>query len=171
MAAAASSMRVIPTRTRGRESTCAGAGGRTECPADTRYGVTLVRQVSTTRCVQGSTWGTNQNAGWVDRGCRGEFQIGSAAVGGETTKRITCGNPAGQQVTCPTSGSATGVRLVRDLSYGRCQEGQSWGHTDCSSGSTAGAGPIRGHLPRCQWSRAVAGRRGRNPADQLRVVY
>jgi hypothetical protein len=119
-----------PYANAGERVTCAGTGGRTECPADTRYGVTLVRQVSSTRCVQGSTWGTSQNAIWVDRGCRGEFQIGSGAAGGETTKRITCGNPAGQQVTCPTNGSATGVRLVRDLSYGRCQEGQSWGHTD-----------------------------------------
>jgi hypothetical protein len=33
-------------------------------------------------------------------------------------------------VTCPTDGYATGVRLVRDLSGGRCREGSTWGSTD-----------------------------------------
>ncbi len=116
----------------GERVTCAGTG-RTECPADTRYGVTLVRKLSQASCVEGSGWGLGTSAIWVDRGCRAEFQVGSPPAGGgvgPTAQTVTCGAAGGQQVTCRTGGYATGVRLVRDLSGGRCQQGQNWGYTD-----------------------------------------
>ena len=114
----------------GERVTCAGTG-RTECPAETRYGVTLVRRLSDAACVEGRSWGSGEGAIWVDRGCRAEFQVGSATEGGAgTTDTVTCGATSGQQVTCRTGGYATGVRLVRDLSGGRCREGSTWGHTD-----------------------------------------
>ena len=114
----------------GERVTCAGSG-RTECPADTRYGVTLVRKLSEAACTEGQTWGYDANAVWVDRGCRAEFQIAAAPAGGETTtETVTCGATTGLQVTCRTNGYATEVTLVRDLSTGRCREGQTWGHTD-----------------------------------------
>jgi Protein of unknown function (DUF3011) len=49
---------------------------RNWCNVDTRGGVRLYRQKSDSPCVQGRTWGYNRNGIWVDRGCRGEFQIG-----------------------------------------------------------------------------------------------
>jgi hypothetical protein len=114
----------------GERVTCAGSG-RTECPADTRYGVTLVRKLSTAACTEGRTWGHGENMIWVDQGCRAEFQVGSAASSeGSTTTSVTCGTTTGQQVTCATSGYATRVTLARDLSNGRCREGTSWGYTD-----------------------------------------
>jgi hypothetical protein len=119
-----------PLRTPGRQVTCAGSG-RTECPADTRYGVTLVRKLSQAACTEGRTWGYDASVIWVDQGCRAEFQVVAAAAGGgSTTTSATCGTTAGQQATCATNGYATEVRLLRDLSTGRCREGQSWGHTD-----------------------------------------
>lgn len=115
----------------GERVTCAGSG-RTECPADTRYGVTLVRRLSQAACTEGSTWGYSDNVVWVDRGCRAEFQIGSAPdAGGETTtETLTCGATTGLQVTCRTGGYATAVRMVRDLSGGRCRVDATWGFTD-----------------------------------------
>jgi hypothetical protein len=92
-----------------------------------------VRQLSKATCGEGRTWGTSQEAVWVDRGCRGEFLIGSASGGGGETPspaRVTCGSTTGQQVTCRTNGYATNVRLVRDLSGGLCRQGQNWGYTD-----------------------------------------
>jgi len=121
-----------PFANAGERVTCAGSG-RTECPADTRYRVTLVRKLSQASCIEGSTWGFGDNVVWVDRGCRAEFQVGSPPAGGgagSTTRTITCGTTTGQQVTCPTGGYATGVRLVRDLTGGRCRQNQTWGHTD-----------------------------------------
>jgi len=49
--------------------------GRNYCAADTRGGVTLVRQVSQAECVQGRTWGFDARGLWVDRGCRADFQV------------------------------------------------------------------------------------------------
>jgi hypothetical protein len=120
-----------PYANAGERVTCASAGARTECPADTRFGVKLIRQLSQVGCVEGRTWGTQEGGLWVDRGCRGEFEIGGQTGGvPETGERMTCGTPTGLQVTCRTNGYATAVQLVRDLSSGRCREGDTWGFTD-----------------------------------------
>ena len=51
-------------------------GKRNYCPADTSRGVTLVRQISGSPCVQGDTWGYDRGSIWVDRGCRADFRLG-----------------------------------------------------------------------------------------------
>jgi hypothetical protein len=48
------------------------------CSVDTRNGVRLSRQLSSQGCWQNDTWGYDRNRIWVDRGCRAEFQVGSA---------------------------------------------------------------------------------------------
>jgi hypothetical protein len=41
-----------------------------------QYGeVRLVRQRSNAPCIQGRTWGRDQNGVWVDQGCRADFQV------------------------------------------------------------------------------------------------
>ena len=50
-------------------------GNRRYCNVDTRQGVRLVRQYGEA-CRQGETWGYDSRGIWVDRGCRGEFQVG-----------------------------------------------------------------------------------------------
>ncbi len=71
-------------------------GNRHYCSADTRAGVTLSRQISGDACIQGSTWGYDQQGVWVDRGCRAEFTVQSAANNG--------GNP-----NYPYSGATTTI--------------------------------------------------------------
>ena len=51
-------------------------GKRNYCSADTSRGVILIRQISGSPCVQGSTWGYNRGQIWVDRGCRADFRLG-----------------------------------------------------------------------------------------------
>lgn len=59
----------------GRIFRCESNDGRVrECPANTRAGVQLVRQLSRSACVQGRTWGYGRNAIWVSQGCRAEFR-------------------------------------------------------------------------------------------------
>ena len=54
---------------------CESHDGRTrECAANTRAGVQLVRQLSSTACMQGRTWGYGRNGIWVSQGCRGDFR-------------------------------------------------------------------------------------------------
>ena len=48
-------------------------GQRTVCPADTRMGVAVVRQISDSACRFNSTWGFDANGIWVTAGCRAEF--------------------------------------------------------------------------------------------------
>jgi hypothetical protein len=57
--------------------TCSSNDGkRNYCSADTSRGITMVRQISGSACVQGSTWGYDRRGVWVDRGCRAEFRLG-----------------------------------------------------------------------------------------------
>jgi hypothetical protein len=61
----------------GQQVTCSSNDGkRNYCNVDTRGGVRLVNQRSGSPCIQGQTWGYNQGAIWVDRGCRADFQVG-----------------------------------------------------------------------------------------------
>jgi hypothetical protein len=46
------------------------------CPADTRGGVWLSRQLSRAGCWEGDTWGYDRNRIWVTNGCRAEFRVG-----------------------------------------------------------------------------------------------
>ena len=118
----------------GERVVCASADrGRAECPADTRFGVRLVQRISQAACEEGRSWGTLERAIWVDRGCRGEFEVGGPGrdqVVSPTVRRFSCSSANGARASCPTGGVATGVRLVEDRSGGRCREGSTWGATD-----------------------------------------
>jgi len=61
--------------------TCASEDGRRHyCSADTRAGVTMQRQRSKSACIQGTTWGFDQQGIWVDRGCRADFVVNAPQV-------------------------------------------------------------------------------------------
>ncbi len=49
---------------------------RTVCNVDTRGGVELVRQLSSSPCVRGRSWGVARDGLWVSRGCRAQFHVG-----------------------------------------------------------------------------------------------
>jgi hypothetical protein len=36
----------------------------------------IVRQISDSRCIQGTNWGTDRRGIWVDDGCEAEFEVG-----------------------------------------------------------------------------------------------
>ena len=58
------------------------SGNYRSCGADTRYGVTLVRQLSQQGCWRNDTWGYDRNRIWVNHGCRAEFETGRGGGGG-----------------------------------------------------------------------------------------
>lgn len=45
------------------------------CPADTRFGVELTRQLSVTDCTFRESWGYSDHGIWVKDGCRAEFAV------------------------------------------------------------------------------------------------
>ena len=57
---------------------CESIDSRTrECPADTRDGIRLARQLSKKRCIEGRNWGYHRRVIWVAGGCRADFEVGS----------------------------------------------------------------------------------------------
>lgn len=100
------------------------------CSARTRGRAQLLRQLSSSRCVEGQTWGANRDGVWVDKGCRGEFSVGG---GGNNNGP---GNGGGRTVRCESSDNRTqrcaasvrqSVQLQRQLSDDACVQDRSWG--------------------------------------------
>ena len=50
-------------------------GSQRVCQVNTAGGVAVNRQLSSTSCVRGQTWGYTRNAIWVRNGCRAEFVV------------------------------------------------------------------------------------------------
>lgn len=107
----------------GRNRQCAANGGN----------IRLVRQLSSSPCVEGRTWGQSGNGVWVSGGCRGEFQSMPGRGGGYGNGY---GNGGGQVIRCESSDTRTkrcaanvrrGVQLQRQLSASACIEGRTWG--------------------------------------------
>ena len=102
---------------------------RNYCAADVRGGVQLVKQRSDAACVFNKTWGYMNGRGiWVDRGCRGDFQIGGSGWGGwDKGYNIHCASDNGRRNVCPTD-TRGGVRIVRQVSGSPCDFGRTWGY-------------------------------------------
>ncbi|MCB1826524.1 MAG: DUF3011 domain-containing protein [Candidatus Competibacteraceae bacterium] len=62
---------------------CESDGNYRHCRADTRDGVQLYRQLSKSACRYNDTWGYDRRGVWVDRGCRGDFQLYTGTSGGD----------------------------------------------------------------------------------------
>lgn len=107
-----------PTRT----VTCESVNGRyVTCMTDTSGGVSLQRQLSDTRCVENRTWGVNNQGIWVDKGCRGVFNVAAGPM------TLTCRSVNFKYQFCQID-TRGGVRLARQLSDTRCTLNSSWGY-------------------------------------------
>ncbi len=71
---------------------------RSHCRTDTRWGITLVRQVSENECIRNNSWGYDSEGIWVDKGCRGEFTLGENVV---ETPLVSVNAPPTMIVTQP----------------------------------------------------------------------
>ncbi len=92
--------------------TCSSEDGRRrECSIQAPSRVTLARRESRAECVEGSSWGAYGTTLWVDRGCRGVFQVsplgsvGGGASPNETRARAACADRARRE----------GLRVLRIL--------------------------------------------------------
>jgi hypothetical protein len=143
----------------GQRFTCRSEGYRQNyCEADTRYGVSMVRQVSDSACVEGRTWGYDQRGVWVTEGCAAEFVLGSDPNVGYGdrygSRTIRCESSDYRQQYCRTD-TRGGVRLSRQLSDSACIQGRSWDYdrdgvwvsNGCKADFTVGVwedrGPVR----------------------------
>ncbi|UNP27389.1 DUF3011 domain-containing protein [Lysobacter gummosus] len=118
----------------GRYRTCPINGNRAR----------LQRQLSSTSCIEGQSWGSRQGEVWVNKGCRGEFVAGRGGGwgGGGGGGWNGGGNGGGwnggggQEISCESNNNRQNrcnmsvrrdVRLLRQNSGSPCIEGQTWG--------------------------------------------
>jgi hypothetical protein len=98
------------------------------CRVNTRGDVRMVRQLSQRPCTARRTWGFQRDGIWVTEGCRAEFEVGYADVSWEgDDRRLTCESNDRKYTRCRVWTYGT-VRLVRQLSDTRCQQGRTWGY-------------------------------------------
>ncbi|MBI2215509.1 MAG: DUF3011 domain-containing protein [Acidobacteria bacterium] len=117
----------------GRRVVCESLDGKLEtCRADGGRGIALARQLGTTPCVEGKSWGRDESRRriWVDDDCRGEFVLGAlrGAVQPEERLggRVVCEALAGKRHECAADTSG-GAQIVRELGEKRCAYGRDWG--------------------------------------------
>lgn len=118
----------------GQTVTCSSDdGGKKYCQADTRHGARLVRQSSTSTCTEGTSWGYDEQGIWVDKGCGGEFALGSGEQGEGSSAgtgvgvKVTCTSDDGRRKYCPAE-THGGVQLVRQRGQTICSQGETWGY-------------------------------------------
>lgn len=111
-----------------------------ECPASFRGPVELVEQYSSSRCVEGQTWGKTRGAVWVDGGCRGrfaEYYGGGGGLGGgqgggywepSGGYTVQCESKDGRQRSCTWDWNSGTPFLLEQLSTSACVRGRSWGY-------------------------------------------
>ena len=105
---------------------------RNHCRADTRNGITLVRQLSDNACVRDQTWGVDRDGVWVTRGCRAEFTWGHTAPAVNMTSSapappmLVCESQDGRRNHC-SADTSMGVRLYRQMSDSECVLNSTWG--------------------------------------------
>jgi Protein of unknown function (DUF3011) len=138
---------------RGNTVRCQSDGSRTRyCDVDTRGGVQLIRELSSSRCAQGQTWGWDNRGIWVTRGCDAEFEVGAGVGNGYSNSGYGNPNPypnngygnngygngTGQQLTCESqdgrynfcsvgSANVREVRIERQISKTPCRQNDNWG--------------------------------------------
>ena len=111
----------------GREIRCESLNNRYKECAVGSANAYLVRQLSDTRCSEGSTWGQRGNVLWVNRGCRGVFMVGGSGgghSGGGYT--VSCASESGRTQSCAWNHSYGRPTLQRQLSSSPCREGSTW---------------------------------------------
>jgi len=125
-----------PVVVRGRTIECSSRGQRREeCPTQSRWPMRLQRQLSSSSCVEGVSWGNGRGFLWVSRGCRGLFEeaVGGgfpgagfpgSGVGGNV--QLTCESTGGLRI-CPWDTRAGRPQLLREYSRGYCVQGRTWG--------------------------------------------
>ncbi len=95
------------------------------CPTPWNALSRLVRQLSSTPCVEGRNWSSTHGQVWVNGGCRAEFAPG-LGNGNGNAQEIRCESSDGRYRQCGT-GLYGRARLVRQLSDTACREGTNWG--------------------------------------------
>ena len=108
---------------------CESDGHRKTCVADTHYGVQLTRQLSKSGCIEGKSWGFDNNGVWVDNGCRADFVLSGPTYssGRVASQTLVCESMNNTRHHCAID-TRMGVQLTRQMSDNNCVFNKSWGY-------------------------------------------
>ncbi|MEO7252153.1 MAG: DUF3011 domain-containing protein [Arenimonas sp.] len=118
--------------------TCSSTNsGRTMCTWDDRYGTPrLVRQISSSQCVEGRDWGYDRNGQlWVTSGCRATFGYGDYRDSGtsnwvrDPNYSVTCSSTNSGRQVCEWDYRYGNPYLRQQVSSSACVEGRDWGYS------------------------------------------
>jgi hypothetical protein len=99
---------------------------RVWCPADSRFGVRMIRQRSEAGCIEGQTWGYGKRGIWVDRGCRADFRV-TGDWQSRAAALIYCPSDDMQRNFCAVD-TLDGVFIIRQRSEADCVFNHTWGY-------------------------------------------
>jgi hypothetical protein len=99
---------------------------RVWCPADSRFGVRMIRQRSQAGCIEGDTWGYGKRGIWVDRGCRADFRV-TGDWQSRAAALIYCPSDDMGRNFCPVE-TRDGVFIIRQRSEADCVFNRTWGY-------------------------------------------
>ncbi|MEO6155187.1 MAG: DUF3011 domain-containing protein [Thermomonas sp.] len=112
---------------------CESSDGRLRtCGSNLHGQISLQRQLSSTRCMEGSNFGLRNGSVWVDRGCRGVFLIqrgNGHRPPPEQAYSVTCSSDKGRYTTCAWDARRGQPYLLQALSTTACTQGRSWGYS------------------------------------------
>ena len=100
--------------------------GRAWCPADSRFGVRMIRQRSQAACVEGQTWGYGKRGIWVDRGCRADFSV-TGDWQSHAAALVYCPSDFMNRNFCAVD-TRDGVFIIRQRSEADCVFNRTWGY-------------------------------------------
>lgn len=92
------------------------------CGKDLYGNADMIRQLSSTACTEGRTWGLRNGSIWVDKGCRGEFRVGESSG----VYSLTCSSENGRRTTCAWERKRGTPSVLETLSKSPCVKGKSW---------------------------------------------
>jgi len=130
---------VAPGRPGGQRVSCESRNYQQQiCPIGQQITVAwVIEQRSSAPCIQGQTWGYQNNEIWVNQGCSADFGVqvyGSAPATvaplpvGPLAGSIVCESRDYQQQFCATGRQVGRAWLVTQRSRSACIQGQSWGY-------------------------------------------
>ena len=105
---------------------CESRYGRDECRIPAGARIRLLRQIGQQPCRLNDTYGLGPEYIWVDKGCRGEFEVATAGGEGAGSGRVVCASSLNTRRQCAIPPGAQ-ARLVRQMSEVQCRTGQNWG--------------------------------------------
>jgi hypothetical protein len=92
------------------------------CPLATQAGFVVVVDDSSSKCVQGETWGWEIGSVWVSKRCEADFAIAAPVLG----RTVRCEARGADRVECRVDPRG-GVIVLTEHRPTRCEFGRNWG--------------------------------------------